>query len=378
MGVPFVKEFDDLAENIANPNPNRPISNAVGQFGRQVCDRISARPDVFAPTILQSPLKAVCQPYWDGQGYDGPVTEPPFTGGQCAGVRYTVTGTFLNNTTGASCGLTQNWTAGNPFGPINGVVADGSFWNLSTAGGPIAINRTSADGGGRLGVGNPPCAGSPGSNVQRASEVKITSVVPVSGGANNCGDPPPETRPGDNPAPDPGPLPPGTGPQFDIRGNPFFVLPPTLEISPGFNFEFPIGEINLGSGTGNGAPSPPLPGEDSPGAGSGVGGGEDEFGEPPDGERWVGCCVTITNRPVGSGTIPQAEPESIYPRIIGNVRLKFRGESGGSEYDTPLENRQKTTCVWEPVRGLEPVGVRVNLLPGYEYSYRPYSVPLEQ
>lgn len=372
MAIPFVSEFDDLAEAIADPNPNRPIQNATGQFGQKVCDAISNNPGLYAPTILQWPLKAVCQPYWDDQGYDAPVVDVPFTGGQCAGVAYTVTWSITETlcSSGPVNRPQPNRTVIGPIARAKTEINPGSNptveFRFGTAGSTLPIQGS--------GSYIDPCF----ADVTSALDWGTFVAVRQDGLPDTCGDPPGDVVPGPNPAPDPGPLPPDTGPSFDIRGNPIFVLPPTLEVSPDFNIDVPIGEINLGSGTGNGPAAPPAPGEESPGEGTGEGGGDNDFPEPPDGERWVGCCVTITATPPGAGAIPQAEPQSIYPTTIGNVRLRFRGFSGGSEYDTPVVNRQKTTCVWEPVRGLEPVGVRVNLLPGYSYSYRPYSVPQEQ
>jgi biotin operon repressor len=37
----------------------------------------------------------------------------------------------------------------------------------------------------------------------------------------------------------------------------------------------------------------------------------------------------------------------------------------------------RKVCVWEAVRKLNPVGVRVDLQAGFGYTYRPYSVPLD-
>jgi hypothetical protein len=211
-----------------------------------------------------------------------------------------------------------------------------------------------------------------------ARDVQLLAVNPQ-GHGDTCGNPPNVVEPGPNPAPNPGPLPEGTGPGFSLRGVPILVLPPTLEINPSINIEIPDGEINIGGGQPSLAAEPVLPGTPIPGDPNSPNGGDTDFGEPPGGERWVGCCITITGRPVGSGTIPAAEPESIYPTTVGNVRLKFKPFGMGAfAYDTPLRKREKTTCVWEPVRGLNPTGVRVNVISGYSYVVTPHSVPEEQ
>jgi hypothetical protein len=379
MSIPFIKQFDDFAEAMATSNPNRPIQEGVAAFGRTVCDRISARPELFAPTILQSPLVAACTPYWNSQGYDAPgPIPPPFTGGQCVGVNYRVEGTFT-----PQCGATNNnWFSTSVPGPIEGVidfgigyaVRSGSTdvnYSVTTFSGDRALTDITREG---ISCGDIPFA----AQQARGNNPIITNVIRLDGLPDDCGDLPTEIGPGDNPAPDPGPLPPGTGPTVNIRGGVVVVLPPTLEINPDLTVELPIGEINLGTGTGGGPAEEPLPGDELAGEGSGTGGGENDFGDPPDGERWVGCCIAITSAPVGSGVIPSSIPHDVYPIVVGNARLKFQGPSGPLTYDTPIQKRQETSCLWEPVRGMAPVGCFVNLLPGYSYTVRPYSVPLEQ
>lgn len=361
MAIPFVREFDDFAEAMAVPNPNRPIQEAAASFGRSLCEEISNSP-TFENLGPQGLMGAVCKPYWDSQGYSAPQETPPFLpGGQCAGVSYSVQ-TLGSETCPASLGdaIASRQGTGPLTVSVVSTVDTGQFPRPLLTTFAINFANGSQNLAVRHDVGFLPCL----------------RAFRTDGLADNCGNAPSQLEPGPNPAPSPGPIPPDTGPSLDIRGNPIIVLPPTVEIAPNINFDFPIGEINLGGGTGNNPPGEPVPSEDIDGDGSDVGGGDNDFGEPPPGERWVGCCIRITARPIGSGSIPQAEPESIFPTTIGNVRLRFRSASGSS-VDTAIVNRAKTTCVWEPVRGLNPIGARVNLLPGYSYVITPYSVPLE-
>lgn len=378
MSVPIVSSFDDFAEAMAVPNPNRPIQEGVAAFGRRVCDRISARPDIYAPTILQSPLVAACTPYWNSQGYDAPVEETPFNGGQCSGVIYEIWGETWQpfsavwgpfERLGGSLEVIQ--------GPV--LTLEVQQGSLCSAGGfegkqTTIVATGGVDGTAVLSFSRGCVADGPGG----VPGIRNLQPIRQDGQPDDCGDPPSTYVPGTNPAPDPGPLPPDTGPTINVRGNPIVILPPTLEVSPNVNVTLSPGEFNFGGAAGDDATEVPFGGVEEVGAGSGAGGGDNQFGDPPPGERWAGCCVNVTARPQGSGTIPQAEPQSIYPNTVGNVRLIFASSQGSTNYDTPLTKRQKTTCVWEPVRGLAPIGVRVNLLPGYSYTYRPYSVPLEQ
>lgn len=386
MVLPIVKKFDDFAENMANPPTDRPLANAAAQFGRKVCDAISARPEIFAPTILQSPLIWACQPYWDGEGYDGPTGEIPFEGGQCDGQIYRPSGTYVVScsTSGFPEGTVLNWQAGgNCIGPVTGIGKDeeGQGWVVLHAG-AAKISLASVEFSGNIQVIPRPGVICSQANLstQRRSANTPPAIVAMNpqGFTDNCGNPAPIPIPGPNPAPDPGPLPPGTGPSFDIRGNPIIIFPPTLEIAPDITVELSPGEFDFGGGTGGGPAEPPIAGDPIEGDGGGTGGGENDFGEPPDGERWAGCCVKITESPIGWGVIPQSVPNDVYPAIAGNIRLRFAAGSAGSDYDTPIRAQQETSCVWEPVRGLAPTGCFVNLLPGFDYTVIPYSVPLEQ
>jgi hypothetical protein len=171
-------------------------------------------------------------------------------------------------------------------------------------------------------------------------------------------------------------LPPGTGPKVDIRGNPVIILPPIITANGEINIGIDIGEVNFNSTKGNPTPDTPTAADTLDGEGALTGGGDNEFGDPPEGERWVGCLVTLTTTPVGLGIIPQSIPNDIYAEIVGNARLRFNnGSSAG--YDTPIQYRFKALALWEPTRGMNPTGVFVNLRPGFAYQVTPLSVPLE-
>jgi hypothetical protein len=64
-------------------------------------------------------------------------------------------------------------------------------------------------------------------------------------------------------------------------------------------------------------------------------------------------------------------------QVVGNARLLFDSLTGDG-YDTPVQIRSAGLCLWEPVKGLSPKGVRVNLKPGFEYAVTPYSVAEEE
>lgn len=353
-----VNAFDDLANTIANPPADRPLKGAIGRAGQQYCNYLGRVPGA-ASGLLGPGLAAgslLCKPYWDNNGYDAPVAgSPPFTGGQCP-VTYIMEVQRPNGGT---------WVAADPStapGPITGFSVQNmgpgpsgtTQWRgtFTYAGGSSVRQLNHSEGG----IGLRP-------------RVRRSDAQP-----DNCGDLPAPLVPGPNPPPTPAPFAPGLEPGVDPDGQPFFYVPPIPPEVPGADPVDPPDPTGGFGGDGGGGDAPPggPTGEDG---GTGNGGDED-FGEPPEGERWVGCCITITTEPPGLGIIPASLPESIYPEILGNVRLAFDG-GGGVGYDTPIQIRQKTTCVWEPVRGMAPTGCRVNVKPGTSYSIRKFSVPEE-
>jgi hypothetical protein len=87
----------------------------------------------------------------------------------------------------------------------------------------------------------------------------------------------------------------------------------------------------------------------------------------------VGCCIRLTSLPAGTGTIPGSSLAPILTEVVGNVSLLFETVTGQG-YDTPVQIRTGGVCLWEPVKGVSPTGIRINLKPGIQYKYTPYSV----
>lgn len=375
-----VEDFDDLADAIANPDPSRPLRNAIGKAGRSFCNWVAARPKE-ALEVLTAPASAtsslLCKPYWEGANIGAPRKDtPPFTGGQCSGVRYRVTGTVTRTTSPCSGGtVTSATSTGIPdivYGPIkifendspltkcSNTRPEGKSWRLeafNSLGNPVTNLSI-------VGVAN--------SSTGIISATATFLVEPLDGAADSCGNMPPELRPGPNPPPSPT-FPPGEGPGIDPDGQPFFFVPPEpapFPDAPPVDIPPPV-VVPPGGGD---TPSEPPTGIDG-GEGS-ENGEDDDFGEPPEGERWVGACIRLTTIPAGTGTIPQALPQKIFPEVVGNIRLVFDSLSGG-RYDTPIRISSEEVCVWEPVRGLEPTGIRVNLKPGFAYTFKKFSVPKE-
>jgi hypothetical protein len=369
-----VNAFDDLASTIASPPLDRPIKGTIGLAGQQFCNYLGAVPGVasglLGPGFTTAAL--LCQPYWDDQGYDEPIVTPSFGGGQCSGTGYQASYQLRQRSSSTfGCGEWSDWedrtgTIGAfPIpGPITGIEVVDEVSGIPTSprrrgylikgnGGDAFLNLY----GNTVATYNPGC--------EPAVEYRALSFSRVSGGPDVCGDPPGGTfSPGGSPPPTPT-FPPGQEPGVDPDGQPFFFVPPIDGID-GEPIEVPP------PGGGGGPTQPPTAGEEEDG-----GTGDEEFPPPEPGRRWVGCCIRLTAIPVGTGTIPGTAPEPILTEVVGNARLLFDSATGDG-YDTPVQIRSGGLCLWEPVKGLSPKGVRVNLRPGFEYVYRPYSVLEEE
>ena len=366
-----VDAFDDLADTIANPPTSRPLKGAIGRSGQDYCDFYGSAPQaaksLLGPGFAASGL--LCKPYWDSAGYDAPVqAPPPFGGGQCSGTGYQATASFTVNVRGGGDSDLGDFSAT--------VVVDSITYNGPISSATIELRGTGGTGGTtnlcQLIVTDAGGLRPPITLTSRGDPGRLTNLRPgsitfarVSGGPDICGDPPSEGfEPGANPPPTPT-FPPGQEPGVDPDGQPFFFVPP-IEGLPGEPVDVPPSEP--GGGAGGGPTEPPVAGDEQEG-----GDGDEEFPPPEDGRRWVGCCIRLTAIPIGTGMVPGTSPEAILTQVVGNARLKFDSVSGDG-YDTPVQIRSAGLCLWEPVKGLSPKGVRVNLKPGFEYAYTPYSV----
>lgn len=343
---------------------------AVAQLGlglaRVACRRYGSNPGAY-PSDTALNYEKACRPYLDdiGEG-TGPGLALPFRGGQCPGVNYRISWT---------------WAAGD--------------FNS----GPQEVERVGPLGFSREGTGSLDCGPGGGSynvftvtdgtgnspvNLASGCDARITSlsVSRVDGQEDVCGNTEPEVRQPTGPTIVLPPIVPiFISPEFDVDAEVTVNIDGTVNIDIGTGpiTIDPFGGNDDGGSGGDGGPddSPPNPepGPELPGGNGGFG-GDDGFGEPPAGRRWVGCCITIVTRPTNQPPIPGSVPEDVYASVVGNVRLVYDA-SGTRQTDTPVRIQARKVCVWEAVRKLNPVGVRVDLQPGFGYVYRPYSVPLD-
>jgi len=368
--VDNVEAFDDLADTIANPPPDRPLRSAIGKSGALFCDAVGATPgalyNLLGPGFAAGAL--LCDPYWKKKNYTPPVEGSPFSGGQCAGVLYRIVYSWsltrLNCNGTALSPLTSggNITLTNRTGPISW--ADSSAYNACGDGrrSSGSITLTSANHTDIIGA-------SLASGYITSINISI-AVSRMDNAADTCGDPSGDAfRPGPSPPPVPS-FPPGGEPGAGPGGQPFFKVPDVpspIVTEP--DVPVPDQDTEPGGGGDAGGPTePPVAGDEQSGTP-----GDEDFPEPEPGRRWVGCCIRLTTIPAAAGTIPGTSPRTILTEVVGNARLLFDSVNGDG-YDTPVQIRSEGLCLWESVKGLSPKGVRVNLKPGFEYAVTPYSV----
>lgn len=362
------------AQYIRDGQPIGAIAQLGQELARVACRRYGSRPGDY-PSDTALNYEKACRPYLDSLDPGGGLELiQDLVGGQCVGVPYAVTLKFWRCSDGADFGQQVQVLTG----PIE--IRRSGLQKLPPGSPPCADGQTFFPGKALYSNGNP--ISSWGGGCCARESVEVLSIVRQDGLPDDCGSQPPTVV---QPEPPPVPLPPIVpiviAPEVNINADVEVNIDGTINIDIGTG---PItidpfgGESDSGSGGGGGpddSPPSPEPGPELPGGNGGFG-GDDMFGDPPTGRRWVGACITITSKPVNQPPIPNSVPEDVYASVVGNIRLVYSA-SGTRQTDTPVRIQAKKVCVWEAVRKLNPVGVSVDLQAGFGYVYRPYSVPLD-
>ena len=368
----LVDAQDRVADFIAN-GPAGGLQGAIRDGYRTRCNQFANLP-AWARALGNGPtgtLNRLCQPYWDDNGWDGPVQSVPFTGGQCAGVSYSFWGEQWNP-------ITSSWGAAARLGGA-GQVLNGPITSISINRGAACSNgfgnsfqAVLTATGGASGTStlsfNVACLTAPGS---AQTGLRNVNARRADGGTDTCGNPPAELQPGTNPPPNPGPIdaPDPTADPNDPTGAPLLPLP---------DYDDP-----LDGPTPIEAPADPVPPgapESGPGSSDNVGdaievtpagdeGEETEFPEPPEGKSWIGCLLNF-DIPESFGGIAGSGPQNkVLPRVFGNASLVFDGGRG-------IAYRQ--TSAWSyvvrPTGALKVTGVYVNCDSEITYTVRPIAI----
>lgn len=323
-----------------------------------------------------------------------PLTGPvPFSGGQCVGAPYRVTAEFQynNNSIANPGGFSTFGDSVNVTGPV-----EGTF--IESIPGRVRLYVVSASGNTLVAGVN----GSTDPGVLTAKGDRITNIIRLSGGADNCGDPDPLPV-----IPDPDP----TSDDIDITyendegdtitnnftinfGDAFIDVDyqvnipiniqnnnlPQFQINANLNFN--TGDINYYAGNPAFPPGSGRPGKDAfkPGPGLPPVPPEVPTGEPapfPDTseaetkEIIAGVVVTTSQVPANISKVFQLENPDIYAPNLGYIAFQYQvGNTTAWSSDIPVKNlRNLIPCDWEngaiDVRGTPRPGVVWTITPLY-------------
>lgn len=340
-----------------------PLTDAVRTAVQRGCDAVGALPGALPDAVSLVSAARLCRPYWQDQGYSEPVERTPFQGGQCAGDSYRVT--FRQRTPSCGPGSIFQATTRGPVGYVrqapSGAPGDSGFERITgfnASGSPVVV----------AGAGYATCG---------PIFVDI-SVQNLTNTSDNCGGPSPTYEPGTNPPPSPGP---DFLPEFDpqIPGVPFWEIPDIYNdpiTGPEPVPETPGDEVGEGGDGGDGERTPLEERPKRPGAeivGDDTSSGEEDFGEPPEGEVWVGFHLRVTRPPFEQPPIPRSESNEAYPRVFGNAAIKYGGESGPYASTQKLIRGERLTFITDDY-GLPVEGAYVNVAFGWGYIITPLSV----
>lgn len=351
--------FDDLADTIANPDPSRPLRNAVGSAGRAYCNAIGSAPGLYGDVIrnVQGIPSLLCKPYWDRNAWTPPQPAGGFRGGQCSAL-YTVNldiPDFRFRRVVCSTGVVefegnpQNQGLANVQGPIQRI-----FPKVTGTGscGPNGYVLAIIDANGTERLGGTLATAT---STRRIEIIKFEpKVVRSDGSPDNCGDKPGPLEPGPNPPP-PTTFPPGEEPGIDPDGQPFFFVPPVPPVIPGIDIpDGPVIGPPPGGGGGGNPPGPAEPG--TPGEGT------EPEGEAPPGEEIYAIVVEFL-------TVP-AYAREIEPGLYVSPCRVFLGTSFGLDLDEAGRAMRSGQAVFAEIDGL--TKWRVSASVGFTIRVTPY------
>lgn len=265
--------FDSVADAIANPDPSRPLRNAVGGAGRGYCNALGALPGLYGELLrnTQGVPSLLCKPYWDKNNYSAPTDVPPFAGGQCA------TNYRVSVVRGAPSNSVSNPASlANIVGPVVSMTVTfiGNFQYRM-----VVTAQNLVPGGQLIHTQN---------ILANEAPPKFGALVRNDGQPDDCGNVPGDLFPGPNPPPTPAPFPPGQEPGVDPDGQPFFFVPPIPPVIPGGD-PTTVPPIVPPPGGGGNPPGPAEPGDSEDGT--------EPEGEAPPGKEIYAVVVDFLSVP---------------------------------------------------------------------------------
>lgn len=318
---------------IASTAPVIPAYGVARAVARQACRQWSRGQGIPSLPGFDAAWGGLCDPYLSGIG-EKPVSgsiAPPFTGGQCAGVLYRLSGSIRYSVRNCNSGevFPQNpEQVSTDIQYIGPIVSISPEYSGSSACGPNQfVFRVIHDGGLRSDT-----------TFFRVNPVNSLLAASFSGGATDatnspgaCGNPPPFYDPPNIPGGLPPLAPvvvdvPGIGPvAVDVSFNPdgsINVELPDLGIDLDIPNPFAVDDGEGGGGGGAGDTTNP----GSPGGGGDTGDGGEAEGEAEDGEELVGLLVEVLGTPPGANVFDN-NSSTVY-RGVGYVRMGYPGRLG--------------------------------------------------
>lgn len=328
-----------------NPNDTSPRANTV----RAACDWSASKGGLVsgAPWV-----QATCRPYWnDNPDYDVPEEpEVPFTGGQCAGVLYTVTGSVTGDR-GNGQEIISSWNASGRPGPIALVT-----FELDSGTGGVDID---------LRDGNNAVIRQLTGTFSSFGDLQFSNTnVREDGQPDDCGDP------------EGVPIPPVDVPGLPPDGTPIDVSPPgwtgppiTITFSPD---EDPYAPIDTPFGPGDVFAPPGQPPQSGPGSeplppseGDDVAGGDPSGEEETPGlEAVIGYSWEFPNIPSDRGGVAGKVPRTFF-EALGTIQLKLQDPDGGRYYDRQYVIRESRGSVFRKDETVSVVGVSWAVKPSF-------------
>lgn len=348
--------LEDARDRARNPSDDSLTGGAV----RNACRAWSRNPVAGALAGGGSPgvadafgrgMNYLCEPASRQGGYDLPVRQPGFAGGQCEAVPYNIR-FFINNPLAGTpySEVTRVFSVGTyPFyGPIRGIRLNGVTLGVdcnTAAGAPSFVSLGASIAANALDAG---------------ATYGIVWVQRSDSQPDVCGDAPPRWVTQGTPSPT---INFGDTNNVNLGG----VQVPITIGAPSVNFNGDV-SIRVGSPIGDFefapsidarptvAPETPPPVEGTP-VDVPSGGGDVDAPEEEEetGRELVGYRWEFVNAPLSRGWIANSSPR-VSPRVFGNIRLKYEG-AGGLFWGTNLEIDSVQGFISRPLDGLKVKGV---------------------
>lgn len=360
----------DTGEFFKGPAPAAAPLLPQWAAGRSLC-RAYARGGVGVNPVIDQTVGSVCAPFLEDID-EAPIpgsAAAPFSGGQCAGTTYAVSGSITTNgvfcSDGSPVGSATTDNLGsfvnNLVGPVTRLsvefIPGGECRGAPTGWGVRAIDQ----GGARSQFFQV----NPTNGIRNFTSASIGPILTPISGPDNCGDPPPEyTAPRPRPGLDPfQPTAPIPGTDDDLPINIDFNPDGTIDI----NVDGWDPTVTIGGGGDGGSSGPPPGDQGNPGDGA-TAGEEPAEGEAPPGSVLVGLLI--------SSLIAPEYAQEIRAGVFRGAGFIRMGGDVGLDLDPAGATLSQGQFIYAEKDNL--TRWRVNANVGYQLGVTPYYREVEE